>query len=743
MLSALPAAQAAAFRKSLKPLLSSNSNSTTKKSILQTPGALPAPLELRHQAKLNRQAAKEKLDTELATWQDTIASVRGIGSRQSEFGDHRISLPLAHAGSATSNLSAPIKKVDQTTAEWGSKFLPSSLMEKEILGVLSTTGLENATTTSKLEAKELSKLSAQDQQARVNALREQRELMFRAERKAKRVAKIKSKTYRRLARKEAARREGKKETLSLEEMEQLDDIDGGNRAEEMREKMEVDRARERAGLRHSAKNGRFAKVGFAGISGLEEDESRIAERERMQKEHKLKRRVLGKGDESEDESESGSEESDAEADEDAIRENAFDELAAFDLKEAKKAEAAQAKGKKSGLMGMKFMQAGLAREQARADDLEAQFRRELEREDEDDVLDEDGVVGNRVESNIGRMVFAPSAQAASAHHSSTEQTNEVQSSQAPTQRKSAEHKTKLSKGLSIPATQATPLTPVASTSSASANPWLQQEVSGKQARKKNDTTTTSASAEKIANKAAKQQKKSAVEKAKEQDEQEVVIDLDKVLGQPVSTSITVPAKKQKMNKKAKAKAAAAAASQPNAALQSSDEESDAGVGELAASEPALLQRQTTAFQQRDLVARAFANDNVVSEFQETKRREIEADAPQDVDETIPGWGSWGGKGVRKSKNSKKFIKHVPGISAEERKDAGLAHVIINEKRDKKASKYLSKDLPYPYTNATQHEYALRQPLGPEFQTAATHRAHTRPKVLVRVGQIIEPIAKRM
>ena len=233
--------------------------------------------------------------------------------------------------------------------------------------------------------------------------------MFRAEKKAKRIAKIKSKTYRRLARKEAARR-GDRNKLSLEEMEQLDEVDGGSRAADMREKMEVDRARERAGLRHSTKNGRFAQVASQGIAGLEEDEHRVAERERMQKEQKLKRRVLGKGDKSDEESDEASEDSNADDDEDAIRDRAFDELASFDLKEAKKAEATQA-GKKSGLMGMKFMQAGMAREQAKADDLEAQFRRELDGEDEEDILDQSGVVGNRVDSNIGRMVFAPSAAA--------------------------------------------------------------------------------------------------------------------------------------------------------------------------------------------------------------------------------------------------------------------------------------------------------------------------------------------
>ena len=128
-------------------------------------------------------------------------------------------------------------------------------------------------------------------------------------------------------------------------------------------------------------------------------------------------------------------------------------------------------------------------------------------------------------------------------------------------------------------------------------------------------------------------------------------------------------------------------------------------------------------------------------FVEEKKREIDADAPQDVDETIPGWGSWGGKGVRKSSKAKKFIKHVPGIDASDRKDAQLAHVVINEKRDRKSVKYLVKDLPYPYTNAAQHEQALRQPLGPEWQTTATQRALTRPKVLLKPGSLIAPISK--
>jgi U3 small nucleolar RNA-associated protein 14 len=65
--------------------------------------------------------------------------------------------------------------------------------------------------------------------------------------------------------------------------------------------------------------------------------------------------------------------------------------------------------------------------------------------------------------------------------------------------------------------------------------------------------------------------------------------------------------------------------------------------ELAVQEANLQHRMKSkasgikAFEQRDLVAMAFAGDNVVEEFKQTKQREIEADAPREIDTTIPGW----------------------------------------------------------------------------------------------------------
>jgi U3 small nucleolar RNA-associated protein 14 len=66
-------------------------------------------------------------------------------------------------------------------------------------------------------------------------------------------------------------------------------------------------------------------------------------------------------------------------------------------------------------------------------------------------------------------------------------------------------------------------------------------------------------------------------------------------------------------------------------------------------------------------------------------------------------------------------------------------VIISEKTDKRAAKYLVEDLPFPYTSSAQHEHKLRQPLGQEWTTQSTHRNAIAPKVLVKPGVAINPV----
>lgn len=144
----------------------------------------------------------------------------------------------------------------------------------------------------------------------------------------------------------------------------------------------------------------------------------------------------------------------------------------------------------------------------------------------------------------------------------------------------------------------------------------------------------------------------------------------------------------------------------------------------------------TIFNQQDLVKRAFAGDDVVDEFQKEKKQRIEMEGDQEIDVSLPGWGSWAGNGV---KRRTKLIKKVKGVKADKRKDSKLRNVIINEKINRKANRYTASAVPFPFENRQQYEQSLRMPIGQEWSTRDTHQKLTKPKILVQQGAVIDPI----
>jgi U3 small nucleolar RNA-associated protein 14 len=93
-----------------------------------------------------------------------------------------------------------------------------------------------------------------------------------------------------------------------------------------------------------------------------------------------------------------------------------------------------------------------------------------------------------------------------------------------------------------------------------------------------------------------------------------------------------------------------------------------------------------AIRDQDLVNRAFAGEDVAGEF-ELEKGEIEReDDEKEIDNTLPGWGSWAGEGVsarEKRRHQGRFITKVEGIKKRDRQDYKLKDVIINEKRIRK------------------------------------------------------------
>lgn len=79
------------------------------------------------------------------------------------------------------------------------------------------------------------------------------------------------------------------------------------------------------------------------------------------------------------------------------------------------------------------------------------------------------------------------------------------------------------------------------------------------------------------------------------------------------------------------------------------------------------------------------------------------------------------------------MKQIAGVDPASRADYNKSHVIISEKRDKKAAKYLVKDLPYPYTSKAQFDRRMEQPLGPEWNTRIGFQRATLPRVVKKAS----------
>lgn len=157
--------------------------------------------------------------------------------------------------------------------------------------------------------------------------------------------------------------------------------------------------------------------------------------------------------------------------------------------------------------------------------------------------------------------------------------------------------------------------------------------------------------------------------------------------------------------------------------------------------PVAVSRENASLQQADLVARAFAGDDVVAEFAAVKESINKEDAPKEIDETLPGWGSWIGDGVKSRPKTKKFTRQVEGIQEKKRKDAKLEHVIINEKRMKQAKTYLSQSVPFPFETKEQYERSLNLPIGPEWTTRTSFQQQITPHVIRKQGSVIAPMAR--
>jgi len=153
-------------------------------------------------------------------------------------------------------------------------------------------------------------------------------------------------------------------------------------------------------------------------------------------------------------------------------------------------------------------------------------------------------------------------------------------------------------------------------------------------------------------------------------------------------------------------------------------------------------------QQREMILRAFAGDDVEARFFEEKRKIVEENLPAEQSRpTLPGWGQWSGEGIvekpRTPNRSKaEALEKKRQEAMAKRADAKLKNVIISQKVDQKATKYQLAEAPFG-TTPEAYNASLRAPLGKNWNSVLAHAELTKPRLTAKSGTTIEPIQEKI
>ncbi|CAI5756168.1 unnamed protein product [Candida verbasci] len=207
----------------------------------QSSKSIATPLPQRIQQRNDRGIAYDLAKKEISKWTDTIQQ-----NRQAEV----LKFPMQQ-----------IEKPPTTATTFRLENQPETELETKVNHILSQSALIDDKKESTFEEIEMAKLTPQELKKRTNELRLMRELMFREEKRNKRLRKIKSKTYHKIKKRE---RERNKELVETDEEEEED--------------QDMKRAKERMSLKHKTQS-KWAQSMIK--SGLSKDASNRSELEEM------------------------------------------------------------------------------------------------------------------------------------------------------------------------------------------------------------------------------------------------------------------------------------------------------------------------------------------------------------------------------------------------------------------------------------------------------------------------------
>lgn len=708
-----------ALRRSLKMLADNDPKGSTKRGIAKT---LDAPLPQRQQDRINRAAAGDRSKGTLNRWIDTVKHNRRA--------DH-LSFPLQKPNAVAPPGSKRLLTNDQTQ--------PATDLEKTIQNILQENGL--APTNGKSEEvliQEFEELAAQkmplaEVQARRAELRRARELLFREEVRAKRIKKIKSKSFRKVHRKERERNAQQERSILAEA--------GFEESADERERNDRRRAEERMGARH--RESKWARgVKDSGRAKWDED-ARGGVTEMARREEELRKRMEGREIDDSDESFSDDAE-DIDTDDGGLKKlsGRLQELETDgDLNASNE-----------GLAGMKFMKKAEAARKVRNDIDAERLRRELAGEETPSEHDADESAGRRSygpSKKLGNgkseypVITTEQSEFEEKPRSDAEGDLDFQGFEDDTEIITNTPKvpsmatTEKYHSISNPKSRQRPSTDILSDNIAS-NPWLStaKTPSEKRRRHREDAdasviiSNTFAPPSETISAALPDPKSRSASK-------QIAVISHKANGTPHQ-----PNSISRTSDRASSGQDTRPASNGHD-VDDDDDDDDNDDDDDTKNDLPLLPSNTS------LIHRAFAGDSVLASFADEKAADAAASAPQEETSTaVPGWGSWTGPGISKKELKRSHHHHrqqqqkkttTPGTDPAKRKDAKLSKVIISQSRVKKNAKYLAKELPFPFTTAQQYERSLRVPVGGEWTTKETFQDMTKPRILRKQGVVVGAI----
>jgi U3 small nucleolar RNA-associated protein 14 len=673
------------------------------------PGKLEAPLPKRQQDKLNRIAANKQTKEQLKRWVETVKQ-----NRRSE----HLSFPLQYNDDAEPMgktrllpTSKPFNELESTIQsilqESGFSASAGSVEEKGLLEMEDQL-LKNSMSREEREARqaELEKNKALLFKKEVLQKRRERERLFQEDIRAKRIAKIKSKMYRKIHRKE-------KDRLAQEERNELIAA-GVDLSEEERELHDRRRAEERMGAKH--RDSKWAKGMKQSGRAMWDEEVRVGVSDMARRSDELRRRMEGK-DVAVEEGDTDLSSEMSDLDDEDLDDNT---LATKSLQKqlSKLDKADDEDNQASRLASLPFMKRAEEARKKENDEAVRVIRKELagQSQYESDSESEADMPGRREYGNSESKSNSDSAKPNRNEFEEPESEFEGCSDDAADPVKTdkqgfgsatAKQQSSRRQNDAVPETSAL----------LSTNPWL----SGKVKKPKGNAE---ASAVDNFNPWLAKSPQTGPENKTE-----------------VHHGDTAEKARNKRTVSKKNSTDLAVLSAPDADGWQTVSYSNGGNNQSSDEEVEADLHLPFAIKNQDLIRRGFAGDDAVADFEAEKKAAIEEDNEKVVDNTLPGWGVWVGEGLPKSKhtqNRKRVLVKQHGIKPESRKDAKLDRVIINEKRIRKNVKFMATSLPHQFESKQQYERSLRMPKGPEWTTKQTFQDATKPRVLIKQGIIRPP-----